>query len=163
MDDGKDSIDDIIDIMDSYFLTKEDYDAMVELGLGNQAEDEVKIETATKAAFTRLYNQRSHPVPFMKASSVTAPKAAPKVQPDLEDAIEESDADMAVEDEVEDEDDEIDLKKDKYIQAPKKKKAAGGAKGKSKKAEAVDDDNDEVEEVKKTTKGKGSRKSKGKA
>ena len=63
----------------------------------------------------------------------------------------------------EDEDDEIDLKKDKYIQAPKKKKAAGGAKGKGKKAEAAEDDDDEVEEVKKTTKGKGGRKSKAKA
>ena len=161
MDDGKDSVDEIIDLMDSYFLTKDDYDAIIELGLDEMAEDKVKIEASTKAAFTRLYNQRSHPVPFMKASTVIAPKATPKVQPDLEDAIEESDEELAVDEEVEGDDDEIDLKKDKYIQAPKKKKAAAAAKGKGKKA--AENEDDELEETRKPAKGKGSRKSKGKA
>ncbi|KAL1985075.1 hypothetical protein VTN96DRAFT_8310 [Rasamsonia emersonii] len=166
MDDGKDSVEDVIDLMDSYFLTREDWDAMVELGVGPMDESNVKLESQTKATFTRLYNQRSHPVPFMKASTVLAPKKLPKVKPDIEDAIDESDEEEEVLDaEVEDESEELDLKKDKYIKVPKKPAAQKGTAGKGKKAskgkkddedDFIDDDEDE-----KPKKGRG-RKAKGK-
>lgn len=182
-DEGKEKVPEVIDLMDSYFLTKEDYDAVVELGLGPMSEDKVKIDSQAKATFTRLYNAQSHPMPFMKASSVVAPKAAKKVQPDLEDAIDESDGgeEILAEGETkEDEDEEIDLKKDKYIKAPKKKAAAkraakGGAKadaqGRKKGNKAVEEDDEgsdgseSEEEVKKPKKGaaRGGRKGKGKA
>lgn len=51
---GKDSIQDIIDTMDEYFLTKDDWDAILELGVGPADMDTVKIETQTKSAFTRM-------------------------------------------------------------------------------------------------------------
>jgi len=51
---GKDCIDDVIKLMDSYFLTKDDFDYIMELGLGPQSQSGVKIESQTKAAFTRL-------------------------------------------------------------------------------------------------------------
>ena len=51
--DGKDGIKDVIGLMDSYFLTKDDFDAIMELGIGNMDEKHVKIETATKSTFTR--------------------------------------------------------------------------------------------------------------
>ena len=51
--DGKGSIKDVIDLMDSYYLTRDDFDAMKELGVGPQAETNINIETQTKAAFTR--------------------------------------------------------------------------------------------------------------
>lgn len=51
--DGNDSVGDVIDLMDSYFLTREDFDAIQELGVGPMSEDLVKIESKTKAAFTR--------------------------------------------------------------------------------------------------------------
>ena len=167
----------MIELMDSYFLTKEDYDAMIELGLGPMAEDKVKLDTQTKATFTRMYNAQSHPLPFMKASSVVAPKAAKKVKPDLEDAIDESDGgeELLAEGEVkEDEEEDVDLKKDKYIKAPKKKPAAkaatkGATKSKRKSKNAAEDDDaldgsDSEEEVVKPKKGgaKGGRKGKGK-
>lgn len=50
---GKDSVDDVISLMDSYFLTREDFDAIKELGVGPQDESRVNIESQTKAAFTR--------------------------------------------------------------------------------------------------------------
>lgn len=50
---GTDSIGEVIDLMDSYYLTREDFDAIQELGVGPMTEDKVKIETKTKAAFTR--------------------------------------------------------------------------------------------------------------
>jgi replication factor C subunit 1 len=46
---------DVIDALDKYFLTKEDWDALVELGVGEYKDDVVlkKISTATKTAFTK--------------------------------------------------------------------------------------------------------------
>lgn len=188
-DHGREVAEDVISLMDSYFLTKEDYDAIQELGLAQMSEETVKIESAAKATFTRLYNSQSHPLPFMKASAVTAPQKVGKVKPDLEDAIDESDEGEEVlsenEVKVEDGDDgeEGDIKKDKYIKAPKKKKEAAGGKGKGKgkgkgskgkknakkeEDEDVEDDveanevEEESEEEEKPKKGRGRPKGKGK-
>lgn len=50
---GKESVDEIIELMDSYYLTRDDFDAIQELGVGPQAEGRADIESKTKAAFTR--------------------------------------------------------------------------------------------------------------
>lgn len=50
---GKDAVPDIIELMDSYFLTKDDFDAIMELGVGPMDQEKVKIETQAKATFTR--------------------------------------------------------------------------------------------------------------
>ncbi|KAL8863276.1 MAG: hypothetical protein Q9178_000651 [Gyalolechia marmorata] len=187
---GKDGVPDIIPLMDSYFLTKDDWDALVELGVGPMNENQVRLDTQTKATFTRMYNQQSHPLPFMKASQVVAPKKMKKDVPDLEEAIDDSDEGNAVasDEEIKAEDEEeLDLKKDKYVKAPKmtkavankgagasaksgKGKAKGKAKGKGKgkgkdDKEAEDDDDNgddgksehEVKEERPTAKGKGGR------
>jgi len=152
VEEGKDSVDSVIDFMDEYYLTRDDYDAMLELGLGSMAESNVKLETQTKAAFTRLYNSRSHPMPFIKASNVLAPKKATKDKPDIEDAIEESDEEEVVDEIKEDGEDELDLKKDKYVSLPKKKKAP--AKGKKTKKAADDDEEEEKPKKGRKTKAK---------
>jgi replication factor C subunit 1 len=51
---GKEAVSDIIELMDSYFLTKDDFDAIMELGVGPMDQEKVKIETQAKATFTRL-------------------------------------------------------------------------------------------------------------
>ena len=130
---GKDSISNVIELMDSYYLTKDDWDAVFELGVGPMEAEHVKIDTQTKTAFTRLYNQASHPLPYMKASQIVAPKKKDKEKPDIEDALEESDSGASSGDEqvVLDDEEPLDLKKDKYIAAPKKR-AAKSKKGTSK-------------------------------
>ena len=162
---GKEGVADVISLMDSYFLTKDDWDAMIELGIGPMHENNVKLDAQTKATFTRMYNQQSHPLPYIKASQVVQPKKVKRDAPDLEEAIEESDdgAAVASEDEGkgEEEEEELDLKKDKYVKAPKKKagtakkdddgqgKANGKAKGKGKgkgKGKAKDESDEEEEE-----------------
>ncbi|KAL0783030.1 hypothetical protein CaCOL14_000936 [Colletotrichum acutatum] len=142
---GKESVDEIIELMDSYYLTRDDFDAIQELGVGPQAEGRADIESKTKAAFTRTYNAMSHPIPFLKASNIMEPKKVAKEAPDLEEAIEEDDdADVAEPaDAGEEDDDKIDLKKDKLIKAPKPK-----AKRVTKKAKAGDDDDDEDADAK---------------
>lgn len=157
---GKDCVEEVIQLMDSYFLTKDDWDAILELGVGVMATDSVKIESQAKASFTRLYNQQSHPLPFMKASNVIVPKKSSKDKPDLEEALDDSDFDddPAAEGNGEDEDEDapLDLKKDKYVKAPKKKvkrrksagkKAVSNTKGKGKlESEEEIDDEDEEED-----------------
>ena len=51
---GKESVGEVIELMDSYFLTKDDFDAIMELGVGPMDQEKVKIETQAKATFTRL-------------------------------------------------------------------------------------------------------------
>ncbi|RDW82063.1 hypothetical protein BP6252_03175 [Coleophoma cylindrospora] len=150
----KECVDEVIELMDSYFLTRDDFDYMMELGLDYQDQDRVHIETQTKAAFTRSYNSRSHPLPFMKASNVAAPAKPIKAAPDLEEAFEEEDEGEVVEEPKAEDDDEIDLKKDKYIKAPKPKKAAAKKKA-AKKSANDDDDIDGEDEDAKPKKGKG--------
>lgn len=76
------------------------------------------------------YNQMSHPMPFMKATNVFAPKVSKRDVPDIEEAIVESDDEAAVGEENADakkaEEDAMDISKDKYVKRPKK----GAAKGK---------------------------------
>ncbi|KAF2190833.1 DNA replication factor C, large subunit [Zopfia rhizophila CBS 207.26] len=153
---GKDAVPEIIELMDSYFLTKDDFDAIMELVVGPMEQEKVKLESQAKATFTRLYNQQSHPLPFMKASNVVAPKKAAKEKPDLEEAIDESDEGEVAE-EAREEDDETDLTKDKYVKQPKKKAAGKKTQpqksGKGKKRAVGEDE--ESEEVVKPKKGKG--------
>jgi replication factor C subunit 1 len=51
---GKDAVEDVINLMDSYYLTREDFDSIKELGVGYQSENTVKLETQTKSTFTRM-------------------------------------------------------------------------------------------------------------
>jgi replication factor C subunit 1 len=51
---GKEAVEDVINLMDSYYLTREDFDSIKELGVGYQSEDTVKLETQTKSTFTRM-------------------------------------------------------------------------------------------------------------
>ena len=164
---GKDVAGDMIDLMDSYFLTKDDWDAILELGVGPLDMEHIKIDTQAKSAFTRTYNQMSHPLPYMKASQVVAPKKKSREKPDIEDALEESDSEASSGGEqiVLEEDEPLDLKKDKYVVAPRKKKTTAKgkssgvkAKGKGRTREASDDDagiEDESEEDTRPRKGGG--------
>jgi replication factor C subunit 1 len=92
-------------------------------------------------------------MPFMKASSVFAPKKLTKEVPDIEEAMgedPEEEVAPANGDPVDEEDN--DLAKDKFIKAPKKKAAPRAAKGKKR---VADDDAEESEPKK--AKGKGAK------
>lgn len=151
---GKDGIPDVIALMDSYYLTKDDWDAIVELGVGPMEMEHTKFDTQTKASFTRTYNQISHPLPYIKASQVVAPAKKAKDKPDIEDAFDESDsgASSGNDQAVLDEDEPLDLKKDKYVKAPKKIKAAKGkkagtkGKGRGKAKDDSDEDNEDQDQ-----------------
>ena len=97
--------------MDEYYLSREEWDSLVELGVGDRIDTQVlkKISTATKTAFTKKsvprihrlfpilsklisrflrYNSSEHPLPFHKATIFGAPKKmAAGPAPDLEEAF----------------------------------------------------------------------------
>ncbi|KAM0790675.1 hypothetical protein ACM66B_004534 [Microbotryomycetes sp. NB124-2] len=137
-DRGSDAVEEIIQLMDDYFLTKDDWDAIVELGIGEGFDQEgvlKSIATATKSSLTRKYNAGDHPIAFYKAE---AGKPAKKISlgaevPDLEDAFVD-DEDLG-EDELVEEEDDDDLSKDKLIKQKAKGKGAKAVKAtKAKKA-----------------------------
>lgn len=64
-------MDTVIDRMDDYFLNREDWDTLVELGLGDYKDDIVlkKISAATKSALTRRYRLDASQSPYVLTSS----------------------------------------------------------------------------------------------
>ncbi|KAG0307441.1 hypothetical protein BGZ97_000403 [Linnemannia gamsii] len=137
INEGVDAIPDLIEFMDDYYLSKEDWDTILELGIGRNDAKAVldKIPTNVKTAFTRKYNSSSHPQPYLKATVVTkgrgsaAGNGGSEESPDNLDVVE---ADAEVPEEVdqaaEDAEDES-IEKDRNIKQKKAKGAA--AKGKA--------------------------------
>ncbi|TEB28982.1 DNA replication factor C, large subunit [Coprinellus micaceus] len=140
VDEGAEAVDDVIQRLDDYFLSKEEWDTIIELGVGANQDEQVlkKITSQAKSAFTRKYNAAEHPIPFHKATDLgKAPKklAAGGPAPDIEDAFE---VDDEVPDDADDDkgkEDQDDVTKDSLIKMPKRKKAAAAgataAKGKA--------------------------------
>ncbi|PLW53065.1 hypothetical protein PCANC_05810 [Puccinia coronata f. sp. avenae] len=134
---GGDRVDQVIGLMDDYYLTKEEWDNLVEvMAIGKSSEEVLKkIPSATKSAFTRKYNKGSHPIPFQKEviGAAVSKKIKSDVVPDVEE-VAELDAEEEEEVEDDDEEDTTDISKDKLIKAKKPGRAStsgGGVKSKS--------------------------------
>ncbi|GJN92543.1 hypothetical protein Rhopal_005573-T1 [Rhodotorula paludigena] len=148
-DRGTDAVDDVIRRLDDYFLGKEEWDAIVEMGVGEgRGMEQVlkSIPSQTKAAFTRRYNAADHPIAYYKPEPgrAKAKKLAPAGDaPDLEEAF--VDEDLAEADADDDDgansdassdpgkDRMIKAKKPKGTAAAKKSASTSGTKGKAKK------------------------------
>ncbi|GAA5948383.1 hypothetical protein JCM3775_001641, partial [Rhodotorula graminis] len=135
-DQGVDGVEEVIELMDEYYLGRDEWDAIVELGVGEgRGMDEVlkKIPAQTKSAFTRKYNAQDHPIPYHKpeAGKAKAKKLAPQGDaPDLEEAFVEDELPEGDDDDAGDSD-SSDVTKDKLVKA-KKPKAAKKAPAKAK-------------------------------
>lgn len=122
-DQGSEGIDAVVALLDHYFLNKEDYDNLLELGLGPcRSEILVKpVATATKTALTRTLNKPGHPVPPIFNNFAAPVKASASVatnEADFEDAIVDSDGEEANETGKDDEaqaDDKGNLENDKLV------------------------------------------------
>ncbi|KAF9793271.1 replication factor RFC1 C terminal domain-containing protein, partial [Thelephora terrestris] len=95
MEDGASAVDEVIERMDQYFLSKDEWDTLIELGVDSHKDELVlkKISTATKTSLTRKYNSREHPVPFHKGQDLgkLPKKLAAEPAPDLEEAYDNDD------------------------------------------------------------------------
>lgn len=141
----QEAIDQVIEYMDEYYLGKDDWDALVELGVDTMKDELVlkNILSGTKSAFTRQYNKADHPIAFHKGDMFASAKkrvADAGPPPDNEDVFEEDEAPPEEENqdgkEGEGDEEEVnDVSKDKLIKAVKPKgkgkvKDAGPVKGK---------------------------------
>lgn len=112
---GAEGIPPVIELMDAYYLTREDWDTIMEFQVGPDAADAQlkKIPTSVKTAFTRRYNSTTHPVAIYRTGTTTAVTAGSTIKPDFEDIVDADDgAPPADEDEIKEDED---LKKDKLI------------------------------------------------
>lgn len=161
IEDGTDGVPEVITTMDDYFLTPDDREAILELGLGNQDMEKVlkQIKPQAKSGLTRKYNAANHPTMLYKGSDTVAAK--PKAigadeQPDLEEAYEEEIVPSDDEERPSKEKDD-DLSKDRTIKktpAPRAGKAAttgkpqskgkGKSKGRAKVEDGDGDDDDDL-------------------
>ncbi|CCH63041.1 hypothetical protein TBLA_0J00410 [Henningerozyma blattae CBS 6284] len=124
LDNGSDGIDEIIELMDKYYLTKEDWDYIMEFN-NTEITQLKKIPSSVKSSFTRKYNSMTHPVAIYRAGmSIGNSNGGSKAKPDFEDVVDADDEE--VKEEVKEDEDTIDLKKDKLIKAkarPTKRKS----------------------------------------
>ncbi|KAJ3195912.1 hypothetical protein HK101_010669 [Irineochytrium annulatum] len=118
---GAEGIDEIIELMDEYFIDREAWEALLEMGLGKNESKKLlmNIPATVKSAFTRQYNKASHPQPMMTAVTAAKGKAVKAAMPDLEDAFE------VEEDALEEEDEEIEGDGDVVADKMIKKKSVG--------------------------------------
>jgi len=151
VEEGAEAINDIISAMDDYYLTKDEWDALVEMGVGELTCEPLlkKIKPATKTAFTRQYNKADHPIPFHKGTDIAPMKkgsgGGAESKPDLEEAFEqepenfedEDDPDSAKNKKAKKEEEEGTIK-DKLVKAKK----APVARKKAVKKEADDSEED---------------------
>lgn len=124
---GGENIPRVIDVMDHYYLTREDWQAIIDMGIGPNKDAAAKIDTKTKTAFTRQYNALTHPIAIYKAGGIgsLAPVLRPSA-PDYDGMVEDDTAGDDKE-EMEIDRDAIDTKRDKLIKAipaSKRKKPA---------------------------------------
>jgi len=101
-------VEEVIERMDEYYLSKEDWDTVVEMGIDDRKDSVVlkKISSATKTAFTKKYelfslilcqaddvhvryNSTEHPIAFHKAQDLgkVPKKLAAGPAPDVEEAF----------------------------------------------------------------------------
>lgn len=132
---GADGIAQVMEVMDEYYLTREDFDVFMELGVGPHTPEQEykKIPTAVKTAFTRKYNTSAHPVPFMKSAAAKSAAAPKEPVPDLDDVVND---DMQDEPEPEVESLTTEVENDKYIKQKKAPAKKGTKKAPAKKAPA---------------------------
>ncbi|KAH0839521.1 putative replication factor C, large subunit [Lanmaoa asiatica] len=127
VDDGSSAVDEIIERMDEYYLSRDDWDTIVELGVDQNKDDVLlkKISASTKTSFTKKYNAREHPIPFYKAMDMgKAPKKlAGGPAPDLEEAFDVDDEIPEASDDENKKGAEDDITGDKLISTSKPKKA----------------------------------------
>lgn len=89
---GQDAVPDIIKLMDEYFLSKEDSEYILELSIGPNNGNSLKIPTQTKVYFTKQYNKTKHPIAFCNTISSNKSNIIHDM-PDIEDALETNNPD----------------------------------------------------------------------
>jgi replication factor C subunit 1 len=131
--DGAQGVDKVIDFMDEYYITREDFDSILELTTWTgQADVMSKIDSKVKAAFTRTYNKKSHKNPFV---AIDFKKLKGKAQDDEELLLDDEEGGGAID--VDEGDDKDDVEKDTMIKAVRKNQSKSAVSSATKKTTAA--------------------------
>lgn len=127
---GSDGIPELLELMDSYYLTKDDFDNIMELSVsGTRKPDEryKKVPTSVKSAFTRKYNSYAHPTIIYKTGDSVSKRGMMGSSKSFDEDTIDDDAGKNKNDDDDDDsndnDNSDDLVKDNLIKAVKPKKA----------------------------------------
>ncbi|AEY95620.1 FACR102Wp [Eremothecium gossypii FDAG1] len=136
VENGGEAIPNIIETMDSYYLTKEDWDVVMDFMLGYENTEAAlkKISTSDKRAFTTMYNKTTHPVAINRTGTTIAISGkSGNDKPDFEEVVDADDEVPPDNDDAKN-DESADLKKDKLIKErkPRARKATGSSKAPAK-------------------------------
>ncbi|KAK6465321.1 DNA replication factor C, large subunit [Scheffersomyces coipomensis] len=125
-------IEEVIDVMDYYYLTREDWDSIIDFGVGQDKGDVIlqKIPTKVKSTFTRKYNAATHPIAIYKTGNSVTSGGSRKEKVDYEDVVDDDTAKDEEDESQADSSDKIDSKKDKLIKEVKPKARKPAAKKK---------------------------------
>ncbi|RKP07687.1 replication factor RFC1 C terminal domain-containing protein [Thamnocephalis sphaerospora] len=102
LSEGVDGVQSVINLLDTYYLTRDDWEALIAMRLGPESGEQLmkQIPSNVKSAFTRAYNKSNHPtVAVAKKPAKKESGAGLSEQPDLEEALDVDEAPAADSDE----------------------------------------------------------------
>lgn len=131
---GVEGVQDVVALMDAYYLMKEDFENIMEMSSwGGKPSPFSKLDPKVKAAFTRAYNKEAHLTPY-SLQAVKAPRhsTGPALDPEHSEEFQEDDSQSDEKEQDAVETDAMIKKKTKSSKPSKSEKDKESRKGKGK-------------------------------
>ncbi|XP_059529216.1 replication factor C subunit 1 isoform X2 [Myotis daubentonii] len=131
---GVEGVQDVVALMDAYYLMKEDFENIMEISSwGGKPSPFSKLDPKVKAAFTRAYNREAHLTPY-SLQAVKAPRhsTGPALDPEHSEEFQEEDSQSDEKEQDAVETDAMIKKKTKSSKPSKSEKDKESRKGKGK-------------------------------
>lgn len=131
---GVEGVQDVVALMDAYYLMKEDFENIMEISSwGGKPSPFSKLDPKVKAAFTRAYNKEAHLTPY-SLQAVKAPRhsTGPALEPEHSEDFQEDDSQSDEKEQDAVETDAMIKKKTKSSKPSKSEKDKESRKGKGK-------------------------------
>uniref|UniRef100_A0A2I3M6H9 Replication factor C subunit 1 n=1 Tax=Papio anubis TaxID=9555 RepID=A0A2I3M6H9_PAPAN len=131
---GVDGVQDVVALMDTYYLMKEDFENIMEISSwGGKPSPFSKLDPKVKAAFTRAYNKEAHLTPYsLQAVKASRHSTSPSLDSEYNEELNEDDSQSDEKDQDAIETDAMIKKKTKPSKPSKPEKDKEPRKGKGK-------------------------------
>ncbi|XP_013373524.1 PREDICTED: replication factor C subunit 1 isoform X2 [Chinchilla lanigera] len=131
---GVEGVQDVVALMDAYYLTKDDFDSIMEISSwGGKPSPFSRLDPKVKAAFTRAYNKEAHLTPYsLQVIKTPRSSTGPMLDSEYGEELHEDDLQSDEKDQDAIETDAMIKKKTKSSKPPKAEKDKESKKGKGK-------------------------------
>nr|KAF6432253.1 replication factor C subunit 1 [Rousettus aegyptiacus] len=131
---GVEGVQDVVALMDAYYLMKEDFENIMEISSwGGKPSPFSKLDPKVKAAFTRAYNKEIHLTPYsLQAVKTSRQSTGPALDSEYNEELNEDDSQSDEKDQDSTETDAMIKKKTKSSKSSKSEKDKESRKGKGK-------------------------------